>query len=242
MSNIVKKPQTPSMKYSAGFELNLPRSIRLKVVALQMPQMQKFLKKFSSKINTLQIRYKFHRWLSVYKEWKDQCLKLKAVHDKAATPIQRIIRGFNGRKRFARLWKLRQESMIVEEKRRWSMYQIQCFARLCVLKRRAAQRLIEKKADKRGKAATLIQKMFRGFFSRGTTVDLEKRKLIKQLRKWSHGISNHLVNMKGTAHTVTLVSIIEMLNYVSNTFFWFIDAKAYTCWFLVSVFCAVSFF
>lgn len=198
MSSIQKKPQTPSMKYSAGFELNLPRSIRLKVVALQMPQMQKFLKKFSTKINTQQMYYKFNRWLSVYKDWKRQQLHTVQARHEAAVPIQRIVRGFNGRNKFKRCWQQKLQSIVVEEKRKWSMYQLQCFARLCVLKHRAAKSLVIKRANKRGKAATLIQKTFRGFFSRGMTVEVEKRKLIKQLRKWSHGVSNHLINMKGT--------------------------------------------
>lgn len=192
-----KKPQAVSMKYSAGFELNLPRSIRLKVVALQMPQVQKFLRKFSNKINSQQLYYKFQRWLSVYSAWRVQKEQLMLQRYTAAVPIQRIVRGFNGRHRFKRCLLQKQQQVVVEERRRWSMYQLQCFARLCILRHRASKALAIKRINKHGRAATAIQRTFRGFYSRGMTVELEKKKLIKQLRKWSHGISNHLVNMKG---------------------------------------------
>jgi hypothetical protein len=113
----------------------------------------------------------------------------------AVIPIQAAVRGFNGRRRFNRIQSSRIEAF--EKKKQWSMYQIQLFVKLWLRRFRAQRHIGARREMLRNLSAILIQKVFRGFLSKAHTVELEKLKLIRQLRKWSHGISNHLVNMKG---------------------------------------------
>lgn len=188
--------QKSTVKYTAGYELNVSRGVRLKFVALQMPLMLRFLRKFSTKFNKIQLTLKFGRWKNSYFVWKQKYLAVLHRHTKAAIPIQSIIRGFNSRRRVI---KLRSEvTEEVEQKKRWSMYQMQCFARMWVLKHRALKRSSARSMLKQNMAAIMVQKTFRGWLSRVRVIELEKLKLLRQLRKWSHGVSHHLVNMKGT--------------------------------------------
>lgn len=196
-----KRVKTPApVSYSAGYELNVSRGVRLKYVALQMPQMKIFLQKFSNKFNHVQMNHKFRQWVKVYRYLQEQYRARMKVLTEAITPIQSIVRGFNGRNKFRR-HKDRCQTVKAEEiRKRWSVYQIQCFARWWMVRQKVARRLRLRLENRHGKAAVLIQKSFRGFLSRGRTVELEKQKLLRHLRKWSHGISNHLVNMKGTLY------------------------------------------
>lgn len=186
-----------SAPYSAGYELDVSRSVRLKFVALQMPQIKIFLRKFTNKFNTEQMRHKFRRWIEVYRHLQKEYLARLKVQTDAVIPIQSIVRGFNGRNKFRRCWRQHLHRKAEEARRHWSILQLQCFARLWMLKGRVAKRLRARLENRHGRAAGLIQKTVRGFLSRGHTVELEKQKVLRHLRKWSHGISNHLVNMKG---------------------------------------------
>jgi len=195
MQKKIKSGAPPA--YSAGYELDVSRGVRLKFVALQMPQMKIFLRKFTNIFNTEQMRHKFRRWVVEYRHLQREYLaRLKVLTD-AVTPIQSIVRGFNGRNKFRRCLEQHLQSKSEEARRRWSVLQLQCYARLWMLKGRVAKRLRARLENRHGRAAGLIQKIFRGFLSRGLTVELEKQKVLRHLRKWSHGISNHLVNMKG---------------------------------------------
>jgi hypothetical protein len=189
------KAMSKGAKYSAGYELNVSRGVRLKFVALQMPVMVRFLRKFTAKFAQIQLAHKFRRWKDNYNIWKIQHLEELQKQTVAAIPIQAIIRGYNGRKRVSRMNSAAIEA--VEEKRRWSMYQIQCFVKLWQTKFRAMRKAGVRMLLRQNMAATMIQKIFRGFLSKAHTVEVERLKLLRQLRKWSHGISNNLVNMKG---------------------------------------------
>ncbi len=192
-----KKAKTPAAAYSAGYELNVSRGVRLKYVALQMPQMKAFLLKFSRKFNHVQTQHKFRQWVHVYRYLQEKfAARMKALTI-AITPIQAIVRGFNGRNKFRRHKDCYLRDKAEEVRKRWSIYQIQCFARLWIVRNKVARRLRMRLNNRHDKAAILIQKSFRGFLSRALTVEIEKQKLLRHLRQWSHGISNHLVNMKG---------------------------------------------
>lgn len=193
-----KTPKTATTTFSAGNELNVSRSVRLKYVALQMPQMKAFLHKFSKKFSYAKMHHKFRQWVKVYRYLQEQYLARMAVLTNAITPVQAIVRGFNGRNKFRRHKDSYQRAKAEEIRKRWSVYQIQCFARWWLVRQKVARRLRLRLANCHGKAAVLIQKRFRGFLSRALTVELEKQKLLRHLRQWSHGISNHLVNMKGS--------------------------------------------
>lgn len=181
--------------YSAGYELKVSRGVRLKFVALQMPVMINFLRKFATKFALIQLEYKFYRWKDKYMAWKAGHLEEMQRKTAAAIPVQAVIRGFNSRNRVKRVRSA--QVVTVEEKRKWSMYQIQCFVKLWSKKFRARQRAATRQHLRQNMAATIIQKMFRGFLAKGYTVEVERKKLLHQLRKWSRGISNTLVNMKG---------------------------------------------
>jgi hypothetical protein len=186
------------MNYSIAFKGNLSRGMKLKVIALQMPQVQVFLKKFSSKVNISLLRLKFDRWLQFNKAARDQFFKILKRKNEAATSIQRIMRGILGIRLFVRLKRAREIEVAIEAKKRVSMYVIQCFVMVLVRKRRALKLARLYQTERRKYYAKMIQKAIRGFLSRGHTIALEKLKLIRQLRKWSHGVSSHLLNMKGT--------------------------------------------
>ncbi|KAJ1443737.1 hypothetical protein B484DRAFT_287679 [Ochromonadaceae sp. CCMP2298] len=188
----ITSPGRPVMRYSAAYDEGLSLRIRHSVIALQLPPVQRFLRLYTAKITRRLTRFKFDQWLFAVCNLRAIDEMLLHQHTNAAVVVQRRARGLAGRARAAVIREGRGGK--VEHKMYRAARIIQVMLRLRrmarIRKMVASGILIERLS-----ASIVIQKTFRGYLSRGLTIALEKLKLIKQLRKWSHGVSNRLLNL-----------------------------------------------
>lgn len=85
----------------------------------------------------------------------------------------------------------------VDIKNHYAAIRIQCLFRMVAAKRKVDKIKRNNPKYVTSKAAVLIQRVFRGFLGRAIVKNIERRKLLKFLRNWSHGKTGNLFHISG---------------------------------------------
>lgn len=175
---------------------DMPRRKRLLVMALQIPQVDNLLRDIAYSRYLLACQRKFTLWkiFTIEKRREEEVLHM--IKQMMATTIQKIIRGKLSKNRVQRIRKKREEF----QNQRYQ-YHLQLFQRIirqyCWKIQWNSQIVKEYESISLDYAARTIQRCFRGYLGRGQVILIERKKLLKYLRQWSHGLTNHLYHLTG---------------------------------------------
>lgn len=173
----------------------MTRTRRLLTIALQLPQIENLCRKLYVKRKFELVQWFFKRWSLETELWRKDLLHRTQLRASSSIAIQKLIRGFLGRKRFHRLQQLKDEQLIRDEQN--ALLKLQNDIRMKLLREQAMVEFEELLKKKQKKSAVIIQKAFRGYLLRGELILHERKKLLHQLRSWAHGITNNLYSNRG---------------------------------------------
>jgi hypothetical protein len=164
-------------------------------VALQLPMVEALL----HEVGASHCRHALQRaWCS----WTTHTVRLRALADShcsrraaAVVQLQRLARGRLARQLVQRLRQARRDEQ--QARHNAVLISFQDLVRHLQQRRRREQVLSIFASANRASAAMIIQRYYRGYMGRGEIVLLERKKLLKYLRKWSHGLTNKLYHLTG---------------------------------------------
>ncbi len=164
-------------------------------MALQIPQVDNLLTSISVCKIYFACKRRFDIWKSKTEQKKKEDEVYFLIRLMMAITIQKVVRGMLGRRRVIRI----KQRIAQEKNARFSKFAhlFHALARKYLWKKQFEIVMNQQKSIRLEYAARTIQKYFRGYLGRGQIILIERKKLLKYLRQWSHGLTNHLYHLTG---------------------------------------------
>lgn len=194
-------------------EEDYDRKRRLLMVALQIPQVDNLLRAVAVSRRFHAIQRRFDIWKEFTRQERIIFQAWLSKRISAAIILQSVVRMFIGNRRvIKRRLRLYREA---ELRRKQAATSIQCLFRVMHAKLRVAKLRRLQPEVVANRSAALIQRVFRGMLGRALVLHMERRKLMKFLRKWSRGRSSNLFHISG--ENIFLFSILFFMRLILHS-------------------------
>lgn len=173
----------------------MPRAQRLLVMALQIPQVDNLFKNIAYGRRLSACSRSFNQWKAYSDQKRREEEVLLMIKHMMTVTIQKVVRGKLSRNRVSKIRETMRQEQSIKYNKNLHLFQrivrrYQWHLQLAILK-------TEQKSISLDYSARTIQRYFRGYLGRGEVILLERKKLLKYLRQWSHGLTNHLYHLTG---------------------------------------------